>query len=138
MVFDYTGPMKTNREEVSTTTAPSAVGPYSQAVAVGEMLYTAGQIPLDPESGELVSSDTKEQIAQVLRNLDAVLRAGQSTPSEVVKITCFLVDMADFPAVNEAFAEFFTQPYPARSCVQVAALPKGARVEVEAVALRSV
>ncbi len=129
--------MKTNREAISTTAAPSAVGPYSQAVAVGDMLYTAGQIPLDPAGGELLSTDATEQIAQVLRNLDAVLRAGQSSPAQVVKVTCFLVDLADFPAVNRAFAEFFTQPYPARSCVQVAALPKGARVEVEAIALRT-
>ena len=101
------------------------------------MLYTAGQIPLDPGTGELVSQDAGEQIRQVLRNLDAVLRAGRSSPAQVVKVTCYLSDLGDFGLVNEAFAEFFPQPYPARTCFQAAALPKGAKVEVEAIALRS-
>ena len=130
--------MKTKREAISTNAAPSPAGPYSQAIAVGEMLHTAGQIPIDPNTGELVSQDAREQIDQALRNLDAVLRAGQSSPGEVVKVTCYLSDLADFGLVNEAFAEFFPQPYPARTCFQAAALPKGAKVEVEAIALRSV
>ena len=113
--------------------APAAIGPYSQAIAVNGMLYTSGQIPLLPETGELVVGGIKEQAEQVIQNLKALLAAAGSNLTHVVKTTCFLTDMADFAAFNEVYAKHFTGR-PARSCVAVRALPKGAAVEIEAVA----
>lgn len=115
--------------------APAAIGPYSQAVKAGSTLYLSGQLGMNPATGELVSADVREQTAQALKNMKAVLAAAGATPENVVKTTVFLVDMADFQAVNAVYAETFSTDAPARSCVAVAALPKGARVEVEAIAV---
>jgi 2-iminobutanoate/2-iminopropanoate deaminase len=120
---------------VSTTEAPAAVGPYSQAVRVGQFLFTAGQIPLDPKSGQIVSEDISEQARRVLDNLTAVLAAENLTFSHIIKTTIFLTDMNDFAAVNEVYASYFSEQPPARSTVAVSALPKGARVEIECIAV---
>ncbi|TVR29340.1 MAG: RidA family protein [Spirochaetaceae bacterium] len=127
--------MAQTREEIATTAAPAAVGPYSQAMRVGEMVFTAGQIPLDPQSGTIVAQNIEQQTEQVMQNLQAVLEAAGSSFARTVKLTCFLTDMADFPTVNAVFERHLQKPYPARSCVEVTALPKGAAIEVEAVAL---
>src|SRR3712207_5659639 len=116
---------------VSTTEAPAAVGPYSQAVRIGPMLFTAGQIPLDPQSGNIVSQDVAEQTRRVLENLSAVLRADGMDFSNVVKTTVFMTNLGDFQTMNEVYASYFKDQPPARSTVQVAALPKGAQVEIE-------
>ncbi len=115
--------------------APAAIGPYSQAVKAGNVLYLSGQIGMNPATGELVSDDVREQTARALQNMKAVLAAAGATAENVVKTTVFLTDMADFQAVNSVYAETFSSDAPARSCVAVAALPKGAKVEVEAVAV---
>lgn len=120
---------------VFSSDAPAAIGPYSQAVKAGNTLYLSGQIGMIPTTGELISADVKEQTAQALKNMKAVLAAAGATPDNVVKTTVFLTDMADFQAVNAIYAETFASDAPARSCVAVAALPKGARVEVEAIAV---
>lgn len=121
---------------VETTTAPAPVGPYSQAVLAGDLLFLAGQIGLDPGTGRLVAGGTTAEVAQVLANLTAVLRAAGLGPEAVVKTTIYLVDLTEGPLVNEAYARVFSAPYPARATVQVSALPAGARVEIEAVAVR--
>ncbi len=123
------------RKIIATTRAPKAVGPYSQAVAAGGLLFCSGQIPLQPQTGELVHDDVTRQTTQVLENLGAVLHAGGMTFAHVAKTTVFLTDLADFAAMNDVYATFFPSNQPARSTVQVAALPKGARVEIEAVAV---
>ncbi|MDB5069493.1 MAG: endoribonuclease [Candidatus Eremiobacteraeota bacterium] len=124
------------RETIHTTAAPAAIGPYSQAVAAGPYVFTSGQIGLDPLTGQLVDGDAAEQTRQVMANLAAVLAAAGLSFADVVKTTIFLIDMNDFSAVNEVYGESFegTDP-PARSTVAVAALPRGARVEIEAIAL---
>ncbi|MHB0912002.1 MAG: RidA family protein [Armatimonadota bacterium] len=123
------------KEIISTTTAPAAIGPYSQAVRAGKMLFASGQIPLDPQTGEIVGETAAEQARQALANLLQVLQAGGTTLDQVVKTTIFMVDLSEFAAVNEVYAEVFAENPPARSTVQVAALPRGARVEIEAVAV---
>jgi 2-iminobutanoate/2-iminopropanoate deaminase len=120
---------------VSTTEAPAAVGPYSQAVRVGQLVFTAGQIPLDPKSGQIVSEDIGQQTRRVLDNLTAVLAAENLTFNHIVKTTIFLTDLGDFQTVNEIYGGYFSQQPPARSTVQVSALPKGARVEIECIAV---
>lgn len=125
-----------NRQVVSTEQAPGAIGPYSQGVSTSDLVYTSGQIPLDPASGELVPGGIRVQTRQVMENLSAVLEAGGSGLDLVLKTTCYLQDMSEFTQFNEVYAEYFTTNPPARSTVGVAALPRGARVEVEAVALR--
>jgi len=120
---------------ISTSEAPAAVGPYSQAVRVGSTIYCAGQIPLDPKSGQIVSKDIAEQTRRVLDNITAVLKAEGLTFDHVVKTTIYLTDLADFQTVNEIYASYFNQAPPARSTVQVPALPKGARIEIEAIAV---
>lgn len=122
------------RTVVQTNAAPAAIGPYSQAIRNGELVLTAGQIGIDPGTGELVEGVT-EQAERALRNLTAILDAAGTSPERVIKTTIFLADMADFAAVNEVYARHFSPPYPARSTVAVAGLPKGALVEIEAVAL---
>ena len=122
------------RKIISTTNAPAAIGPYSQAILCGNMLYTSGQIPLDPATGTVVGDNIREQAEQVMKNLSAVLEAGGASMDSAVKTTCFLADMADFAAFNEVYAAYFTSN-PARSCVAVKALPKGVLVEVEVVAV---
>ncbi len=121
-------------EKVSTNKAPGAIGPYSQAIKHGELVYTSGQIAIDPAAGDIVASDIKGQTEQVMKNLSEVLIAAGSAPDLVIKTTCFLKDMGDFAAFNEIYGKYLTEK-PARSCVAVSALPKGALVEVEAVAL---
>jgi 2-iminobutanoate/2-iminopropanoate deaminase len=123
------------RTIIATPEAPKAVGPYSQAVATGRFLFCSGQIPLKPATGELVDGDVTDQTTQVLENLGAVLRAGRMTFGNVVKTTVFLTDLGDFAAMNAVYAVFFPNHQPARSTIQVAALPKGARVEIEAIAV---
>jgi 2-iminobutanoate/2-iminopropanoate deaminase len=120
---------------VYTDQAPQPIGPYSQAQRVGELLYTAGQVGLDLASGNLVEGGIEAQTRQVLRNLEAVLAAGGSSLADVVKTTVFLADMGEFNLMNAVYAEFFPSNPPARSTVQVAGLPKGARVEIECVAI---
>lgn len=121
-------------EKITTTNAPAAIGPYSQAVKAGNMLYTSGQIPLDPATGEMCGTDITAQAEQVMKNLAAVLDAAGSSFDRVVKTTCFLADMADFAAFNAVYAKYIASA-PARSCVAVKALPKGALVEVEVIAV---
>ncbi|MEJ5241841.1 MAG: RidA family protein [Anaerolineales bacterium] len=120
---------------IHTEKAPKAIGPYSQAVQIANLIFTAGQIGLDPQTGELVGTDIESQTRQVLTNLKHILEAAGSSLSHVVKTTVFLQDMSEFPRMNAVYAEFFPENPPARSTVAVAALPKGARVEIEAVAL---
>lgn len=120
--------------KVATQKAPAAIGPYSQAVKCGDLVYTSGQIAIDPAVGDIVAKDVVGQTEQVMQNLCEVLRAAGSSPELVIKTTCFLANIGDFAAFNEIYGKYFTQK-PARSCVAVAALPKGALVEVEAVAL---
>jgi 2-iminobutanoate/2-iminopropanoate deaminase len=119
---------------VSTPLAPAAIGPYSQAIEHGGLVYTSGQIALLPQGGDLFGQDVAAQTRQVLQNLEAVLLAGGSQRGSVIKTTVFLVDMADFAAMNAVYAEYFGHHKPARSTVAVSALPRGARVEIECVA----
>lgn len=114
--------------------APAAIGPYSQAIQAGDYLFLSGQVPIDPATGELVDGDIAKQTERVLDNLAAVLTAGGASFAKVVKTTIYLVDLGDFQAVNTTYAKRFTSAPPARATVQVAALPKGARVEIDAVA----
>jgi reactive intermediate/imine deaminase len=122
-----------NRAVISTPSAPGAIGPYSQAVKVGNTVWLSGQIPLDPETGELVSGDISAQASQVFRNLSAIAEASGGGLDNAVKINISLTNLDDFAKVNEVMASFVQEPYPARACVQVAALPKGAEIEVEAI-----
>ena len=120
-------------EKISTDKAPSAIGPYSQATVHSGMVFTSGQIPINPESGSIDAEGIVAQTEQVMKNLSAVLSAAGSSFDKAIKTTCFLADMADFAAFNEVYAKYFTSK-PARSCVAVKALPKGALVEVEVIA----
>jgi 2-iminobutanoate/2-iminopropanoate deaminase len=122
---------------VATDEAPKAIGPYSQAVEVNGVIYTAGQVALDPKSGELVGQTAAEQTEQVLKNLGAVLAAAGASLQDVVKTTVYLADMDEFAAMNEVYARHFGRHKPARSTVQAARLPKDARVEIDAVAVRA-
>lgn len=122
---------------VRTALAPSAVGPYSQAIRVGDWLFLSGQIPLVPETGELVAGDIEAQTRRVLENLRAVLEAEQTSLASLVKTTIYLTDMADFAVVNRVYAEYLSPPFPARATVEVKALPRGARVEIEGIAVLS-
>lgn len=119
---------------VSTQAAPAAIGPYSQAIVVGSMVYTSGQIPVDPTNQEVVNGGIAEQAEQVFKNLSAVLNAAGTNLGNTVKTTCFLADMADFPVFNSIYEKFFPNK-PARSCVAVKSLPKGVLVEVETIAV---
>jgi 2-iminobutanoate/2-iminopropanoate deaminase len=123
------------REIVSTDKAPGAIGPYSQAIKTGGMIFCSGQIPIDPETGEFVSNDIAEQTEQVLKNLAAVLDAGGAGLGNVVKTTVFLADMSDFAAMNEVYGRYFSENKPARATVQAARLPRDARVEIECIAV---
>lgn len=123
------------REPVKTSNAPEALGPYSQAIKVGEFVYTSGQVAIDPATGEFIGGDIAEQTERVLKNVAAVLEAAGSNLDQVVKTLVFLADMNDFAAMNEVYGKFFTGAPPARSTVQAARLPKDARIEIEAVAL---
>ena len=123
-----------SNKAIFTPNAPAAIGPYSQAIDLGEMIFTSGQIPVAPDGS--VSEDISEQTRQALLNLKAVVEAGGSSFDKVIKTTVFITDMAQFGAINAVYSEFFSEPYPARSCVQVAALPKGVSIEIEAIALK--
>ena len=119
---------------ISTKKAPAAIGPYSQAIQVGNLIYTSGQIPIDPVTGNIVEGGIKEQTRQSLTNIQAILEEAGLTMGNVVKTIVFMADMADFADMNSVYAEFFSEPYPARSAVAVKSLPKGALVEIEVVA----
>lgn len=120
---------------LNSTNAPAALGPYSQALVQGDMVFCSGQIPLDPATGEMARG-IENQTRQVLKNLTTVLAENGMTLANVIKTTVFLADLNDFTAMNEVYAQFFTQPFPARSCVQVAAIPKGSLVEIECIAVK--
>ena len=122
------------KKVISTTKAPSAIGPYSQAIQVGNIVYTSGQIPIDPTTGVFVEGGIKEQTRQSLLNVKAILEEAGLTMANVVKTTVFMADMNDFADMNAVYADFFAEPYPARSAVAVKTLPKGALVEIEVVA----
>ena len=121
---------------VSSPKAPAAVGTYSQAVIADNTIYASGQLPIDPSTGEFVPGGFKEQLTQVFTNLKNVLEEGGFKMSDAVKVTCYLQDLANFGALNEVYAKFFSEPYPARVAYQVAALPKGAMVEVDIIAVK--
>jgi len=125
------------RQAVSTSGAPGAVGPYSQAIVTDDLVFCSGQVGLDPSTGELVSGGVEAEAVRVIRNLEAVLDAAGCTLADVVKTTCFLADIADFQKFNAVYAGFWPDPPPARSTFQVAALPRGAQVEIEAIAVRN-
>ena len=122
--------------KISTEQAPAAIGPYSQGFITGNLVFTSGQLPADPATGDIVGIDVTAQAHQSCKNVGAVLRAGGSDFDKVVKTTCFLADMGDFAAMNEVYAQFFSAPFPARSAVAVKTLPKGALVEIECIAAR--
>lgn len=121
---------------VTTDGAPKAIGPYSQGIEAGHYVFLSGQIPLDPATGQFVPGGIAEQTERVLKNLEAVLQASDLTLNNVVRTTVFLIDLGDFAAMNEVYARHFPKDHPARSTVQVAALPKGARIEIDAIAFR--
>lgn len=121
------------RETIRTSAAPKAIGSYSQAVRAGDTVYLSGQIPLIPESMELIQGGVRAQMEQVFRNLSAVAEAAGGSLSDIVKLTVYLVDLRHFPVVNEVMPEYFDEPYPARAAVGIAELPKGAQVEIDAV-----
>jgi 2-iminobutanoate/2-iminopropanoate deaminase len=122
------------KDIISTKAAPAAIGPYSQAIIVGNLVYTSGQIPIDPATGSIDEGGIKEQTRQSLTNVQAILKEAGLTMANVIKTTVFMADMNDFADMNAVYAEFFTEPYPARSAVAVKTLPKGALVEIEVVA----
>jgi 2-iminobutanoate/2-iminopropanoate deaminase len=122
------------KQAVSSPDAPAAIGPYSQAVRAGQLLFLSGQVPLDPATGQIVAGDIAAQTRRVFDNLAAVLEAGGRSFADVVRTTVFLADMNDFAAVNEVYGTYFSEPYPARATVQVARLPKDARVEIDLIA----
>jgi 2-iminobutanoate/2-iminopropanoate deaminase len=124
-----------HRVVISTESAPAAIGPYSQAIAAGDLIFVSGQLPVDPESGQFIEGDIPEMTRQIFRNIATILAAAGSHLEKIVKTTVFLADLNDFQAMNAAYAEFFAENPPARSTVQVARLPRDARIEIEVVAL---
>jgi 2-iminobutanoate/2-iminopropanoate deaminase len=124
------------RRQVTTDAAPRALGPYSQGVVVGNMLFVSGQIGLDASTGKLVAGGVVPEAEQVLENLLAVIHAAGFTRADVVKTTVYVTDLGDFQAINDVYGRYFEQPYPARATVQVVALPKGGRIEIDAIAVR--
>lgn len=122
---------------ISTDKAPAAIGPYSQAIEVNGMIYTSGMIPIDPSTGELVTGSVEAQAEQAISNLEALLAASGSSIEKAVKTVMFISNMDDFGKINEVYAKHFKEPYPARSCVQVARLPKDVAIEIEAVAVKN-
>ena len=125
--------MRSDRRAVHTDNAPQAIGTYSQGIQVGNTVYLSGQIPLDPQTMQLVDGDMAAQVRRVFDNLAAVARAARGNLEDIVKLNVFLTDLQHFPLVNEIMAEYFTQPYPARAAIGVAALPKGAQVEMDGI-----
>jgi 2-iminobutanoate/2-iminopropanoate deaminase len=132
---DFEARIERMKKVISTSEAPAAVGPYSQAVRVGSTVYCSGQIPLDPKTGQIISGDISAQIRRVLDNVAAVLKAEGLTFENIVKTTIFLTNLGDFQSVNEIYGSYFTSQPPARSTVQVSALPKGANIEIEVIAV---
>jgi endoribonuclease L-PSP, putative len=124
-----------NKEIISTNKAPAAIGPYSQAVRTGNTVYTSGMIPIVPESGEIIQGDVAAQARQAIKNLEAVLKEAGSSLQNVLKTTVFIKNMKDFAVINEVYKEFFTDSFPARSCVEVARLPKDVLIEIECIAI---
>ncbi len=124
------------RTVIHTDKAPAAIGPYSQGICCGNLIFTAGQIPIDPTTGKLINGSFEEQVNQVLHNLSGILSSAGSSLDQVVKFTVFVTDLSNFPVLNQVFAQYFKEDPPARSAVQVAALPLGAEVEIEAIAIR--
>ena len=122
------------KKSVNTTEAPEAIGPYSQAIRVGDFLYISGQIPLDPKTMEMIKGDIELETEKVLRNIEAILSADGLHFSHVIKTTVYLIDLSEFAKMNLVYEKFFSDTKPARACVQVAALPKGAKVEIDAIA----
>ena len=119
---------------IQTELAPAAIGPYSQAIRIGDFLYTSGQIALDPKSGKFLSGEIKEETEQTLKNISAILQADGLELENVIKTTVYLSDLNDFPQMNQIYEKYFSKNKPARACVQVAALPKGAKIEIDAIA----
>jgi len=124
-----------NKKVISTSDAPAAVGPYSQAIKVGDYIFISGQLPLDPSSGKIISHNLEDQTKQVLENIKAILRASSCTMDDLIKITIFLKDMDYFADVNKIYNKYFSSQYPSRSCVEVNRLPKDALIEMEAIAV---
>ena len=122
------------KRTIQTEQAPAALGPYSQAIRIGDFLYTSGQIALDPESGIFLSGEIEEETEQTLKNISAILQAGGVNFENVIKTTVYLSDLNDFTRMNQVYEKYFSKNKPARACVQVAALPKGARIEIDAIA----
>ena len=122
------------KKQIQTTQAPSAIGPYSQAIRIGEFLYTSGQIALNPKNMEMMNDAIEEETEWVLKNLEAILKADGMSLAHVIKTTVYLTDLGEFARVNQVYEKFFGETKPARACVQVAALPKGAKVEIDAIA----
>ena len=122
------------KKQIQTTQAPSAIGPYSQAIRIGEFLYTSGQIALNPENMEMMNGAIEEETEWVLKNLEAILKADGMSLAHVIKTTVYLTDLGEFARMNQVYEKFFGETKPARACVQVAALPKGAKVEIDAIA----
>jgi 2-iminobutanoate/2-iminopropanoate deaminase len=123
------------RQAVATSSAPQAIGPYSQAIRAGSLLFVSGQVPIDPATGQIVNGDIGAQTHRVLRNISEILKAGGATLDHVVRTTVFLADMNDFAAMNEVYAGYFSAPAPARATVQVSRLPKDARIEIDVIAV---
>ena len=128
-------PTEMQKEIISTENAPQAIGPYSQAVKAGNLMFISGQIPLDPKTGDLVSESIDEQAKQVLNNIKSICEAAGQSIDDIVKISIFLTDLENFAIVNEVMKEYFTEPYPARATVEVSGLPLGVNVEIEAIVL---
>jgi 2-iminobutanoate/2-iminopropanoate deaminase len=122
------------RSAVSTTAAPTAIGPYSQAIQAGQFLFVSGQVPIDPATGQLIQGTIAEETRRVFENVGAILKAGGASFQHVVRTTVYLADISDFAAMNEVYATFFTAPQPARSTIQAARLPRDARIEVDVIA----
>ena len=125
-----------SNKAIHTVSAPAAIGPYSQGVTAGNIAYISGQLPIDPATGEFAGADIVSQTRQSLLNMKAILEANGMTMADVVKTTVLLADIGEFAAMNQVYAEFFAEPYPARAAFQVAALPRGAKVEIEAIAVK--
>jgi len=123
-----------NKKIITTSEAPAAIGPYSQAIRIGEFLYTSGQISLDPNSMELITGNIEVETERVLKNIEAILKADGLRLNNIIKTTVYLTDLSEFGRMNQVYEKFFVETKPARACVQVAALPKGAKVEIDAIA----
>ncbi len=123
------------KKTIETTQAPSAIGPYSQAIRIGDFIYTSGQIALNPDSMEMMNGDIEQETEWVLKNIEAILKADGLSLAHVIKTTVYLTDLGDFSRMNQVYETFFKQTKPARACVQVAALPKGAKIEIDAIAV---